>query len=100
RPRRGDRHRHEPLPHLGALISWADLCPRMGESARKRRCTRVRPGAPWLKVTLLQGRGERGAVMAFVYPAAAPGSRTPRRRTLTPNARAAAHTTHCPRRSD
>jgi len=25
----------------------------MDESAGKRRCTRIRPGAPWLKVTLL-----------------------------------------------
>jgi transposase len=42
------------FPTAGHLISWAGLCPRMDESAGKRRCTRVRPGAPWLKVTLLQ----------------------------------------------
>jgi transposase len=38
----------------GHLLSWAGLCPRMDESAGKRRSTRVRPGAPWLKSTLVQ----------------------------------------------
>jgi transposase len=38
----------------GHLISWAGLCPRMDESAGKRRSTRVRSGAPWLKTTLVQ----------------------------------------------
>ena len=37
----------------GHLISWAGLCPRNEESAGKRHCTRVRKGAPWLKVTLV-----------------------------------------------
>jgi transposase len=36
------------------LISWAGLCPRSDESAGKRRSTRVRKGAPWLKTTLVQ----------------------------------------------
>lgn len=38
----------------GHLVSWAGLCPRMDESAGKRRSTRVRPGAPWLKAALTQ----------------------------------------------
>lgn len=38
----------------GHLLSWAGLCPRMDESAGKRRSTRVRRGAPWLKATLVQ----------------------------------------------
>lgn len=38
----------------GHLLSWAGLCPRMDESAGKRRSTRVRPGAHWLKTTLVQ----------------------------------------------
>lgn len=38
----------------GHLISWAGLCPRMDESAGKRRSTRLRSGAPWLKSTLVQ----------------------------------------------
>jgi transposase len=42
------------FPTSAHLISWAGLCPRMDESAGKRRSTRVRPGAPWLKVTLVQ----------------------------------------------
>jgi transposase len=36
------------------LISWAGLCPRNDESAGKRRSTRMRKGAPWLKTTLIQ----------------------------------------------
>jgi transposase len=38
----------------GHLVSWAGLCPRADESAGKRRSTRVRRGAPWLKTTLVQ----------------------------------------------
>lgn len=36
------------------LVSWAGLCPRSDESAGKRRSTRMRKGAPWLKVTLIE----------------------------------------------
>ena len=38
----------------GHLISWAGLCPRNDESAGKRRSTRMRKGAPWLKTILIQ----------------------------------------------
>ena len=38
----------------GHLISWAGLCPRLDESAGKRRSTRLRKGAPWLKTVLVQ----------------------------------------------
>lgn len=38
----------------GHLVSWAGLCPRSDESAGKRRSTRIRKGAPWLKTTLVQ----------------------------------------------
>ena len=38
----------------GNLISWAGLCPRNDESAGKRRSTRMKKGAPWLKTTLVQ----------------------------------------------
>ena len=38
----------------GHLISWAGLCPRNDESAGKRRSTRMKKGAPWLKTTLVQ----------------------------------------------
>ena len=38
----------------GHLISWAGLCPKNDESAGKRRSTRMRKGAPWLKTTLVQ----------------------------------------------
>jgi transposase len=52
------------FPTAGHLISWAGLCPQNDESptgqARglkahgKRRSTRMRKGAPWLKTTLVQ----------------------------------------------
>jgi transposase len=42
------------FPTAGHLISWAGLCPRHDESAGRRRCTRLRHGAPWLKTTLVQ----------------------------------------------
>ena len=42
------------FPTAGHLVSWAGLCPRNDESAGKRRSTRLRHGAPWLKTTLVQ----------------------------------------------
>jgi transposase len=42
------------FPSAGHLVSWAGLCPRNDESAGKRRCDRLRKGAPWLKTTLVQ----------------------------------------------
>ncbi len=42
------------FPTAGHLISWAGLCPRLDESAGKRRSTRTRPSNPWLKTTLVQ----------------------------------------------
>lgn len=42
------------FPTAGHLVSWAGLCPRLDESAGKRRSTRLRPGAPWLKPVLVQ----------------------------------------------
>ena len=41
------------FPSAAHLVSWAGLCPRTDESAGKRRSTRVRKGAPWLKTTLV-----------------------------------------------
>jgi len=42
------------FPTDGHLISWAGLCPRNDESAGKRRSTKMKKGAPWLKTTLVQ----------------------------------------------
>jgi transposase len=42
------------FPTAGHLISWAGLCPKNDESAGKRRSSRMRKGAPWLKTTLVQ----------------------------------------------
>ena len=41
------------FPSDAHLRSWAGFCPRNDESAGKRRSTRVRKGAPWLKTTLV-----------------------------------------------
>lgn len=44
----------KPFPSAGHLLSWAGLVPRLDESAGKRRSTRVKVGAPWLKPVLVQ----------------------------------------------
>jgi transposase len=41
------------FPTVGHLISWAGFCPRLDESAGKRRSTRTRQTTPWLKPTLV-----------------------------------------------
>jgi transposase len=41
------------FPSPAHLVSWAGLCPRNDESAGKRRSTRVRKSANWLKTTLV-----------------------------------------------
>jgi transposase len=43
-----------PFPTAAHLVSWAGVAPRLDESAGKRRSTRTRPSAPWLKTTLVQ----------------------------------------------
>jgi transposase len=42
------------FPSAGHLLSWAGFVPRLDESAGKRRSTRIRKGAPWLKPVLVQ----------------------------------------------
>ena len=42
------------FPTANHLVSWAGLCPRSDESAGKRRSTRIRKGAAWLKTVLVQ----------------------------------------------
>jgi transposase len=43
-----------PFSTAGHLVSWAGFAPRLDESAGKRRSTRTRPSAPWLKTTMVQ----------------------------------------------
>jgi transposase len=38
----------------GHLVAWAGLCPSQNESAGKRKSSRLRKGAPWLKTALVQ----------------------------------------------
>jgi transposase len=42
------------FPSAGHLVAWAGLCPGQNESAGKRRRSRLRKGAPWLKTMLVQ----------------------------------------------
>ena len=42
------------FPTSDHAVSWAGLCPKLDESAGKRRSTRLRPGDPWLKTALTQ----------------------------------------------
>jgi transposase len=42
------------FPTADNLISWAGLCRGNHVSANKRRSTRLKPGAPWLKTTMVQ----------------------------------------------
>ena len=66
------------FPTAGHLISWAGLCPKSDESAGKRRSTRMRKGAPWLKTTLIQcawaGEPQEGDLSSGAVP---PPSRPP-----------------------
>jgi len=60
------------FPSPGHLISWAGLCPKMDESAGKRRSTRIRKGAPWLKPLLVQAawvavRKKEGYLRSFFF---------------------------------
>jgi transposase len=51
------------------LISWAGLCPTSDESAGKRRSTRLRKGAPWLKTLLVQVAWSAARAKAGYLPA-------------------------------
>ena len=42
------------FPTVGHLIAWGGLCPGQNESAGKRKSSRLRKGAPWLKTMLVQ----------------------------------------------
>jgi transposase len=42
------------FPSAEHLLSWARMCPRNDESAGKRRSTRLKKGANWLKTTMVQ----------------------------------------------
>jgi transposase len=39
------------FPTAGHLLAWAGLCPSQNESAGKRKSSRLRKGAPWLKTS-------------------------------------------------
>jgi transposase len=41
-------------PTAGHLVAWAGLCPGQNESAGKRKSSKLRKGAPWLKTMLVQ----------------------------------------------
>ena len=68
------------FPTAGHLVSWAGLCPRNDESAGKRRSTRMRKGAPWLKTTLVQCAWAASAQEGELPPGAVPPPARPARR--------------------
>ena len=43
----------------GHLLPWAGMCPGGNESAGKRKSSRLRNGAPWLKTILVNARRQR-----------------------------------------
>ena len=57
------------FPTAGNLISWAGLCPRLDESAGRRRSNRTRRGAPWLKTVMVQA-ARAAANKRDLYPRA------------------------------
>jgi transposase len=46
-------HEMSRFPTAAHLVSFAGLCPRLDESAGKRRSTRIRKGSNWLKAALV-----------------------------------------------
>jgi transposase len=42
------------FPTAGHLVAWAGLCPGQNESAGRKKSSRLRKGAPWLKTMLVQ----------------------------------------------
>jgi transposase len=56
------------FPSPDHLISWAGLCPRQDESAGKRRSTRIRHGAAWLKTTLVQAAWAASRAKSGYFP--------------------------------
>lgn len=42
------------FPTAGHLVAWAGMCPGQNESAGRRKPSRLRKGAPWLKTMLVQ----------------------------------------------
>jgi transposase len=42
------------FPTAGHLVAWSGLCPGLNESAGRRKSSRLRKGAPWLKTMLVQ----------------------------------------------
>jgi transposase len=57
------------FPTPAHLVSWAGLCPRNDESAGKRRSTKLRHGAPWLKTLLVQAAWAAVRVKASYHAA-------------------------------
>jgi len=47
-------HDMSRFPTAGHLVAWSGLCPGQNESAGKRKSSRLRKGAPWLKTMLVQ----------------------------------------------
>jgi transposase len=46
--------RLQRFPTEAHIVGWSGLCPGHNESAGKRKSSKLRKGAPWLKATLVQ----------------------------------------------
>jgi transposase len=78
------------FPSADHVISWAGLCPRLDESAGKRRSTRVRKGATWLKPVLVQSAlPQTCCASSITCSRTAPATRTSARATDAPTIRPA-----------
>ena len=90
------------FPSAAHLISWAGLCPRNDESAGKRRSTRARHGAPWLKTTLVTAAWAAVRTKGSLLPGAIPAPQSPPRRQESHPRRRGLHARrlllHAPRR--
>jgi hypothetical protein len=75
------------FPSVGHLISWAGFCPRLDESAGKRRSTRTRQTSPWLKPTLINAAVGRHSQEGLLSARAIPRikSRAARRKPSWPS---------------
>ena len=69
-----------PFPTAGHLLSWAGFVPRLDESAGKRRSTRIRKGAPWLKPVTGASCVGRSAQEEQLFPGPIPPSQSAPRR--------------------
>src|SRR5271166_3645367 len=68
------------FPTAGHIVSWSGLCTGQNESAGKRKSSRLRKGAPWLKTTLVQCAVSASNKKEQLFQGAVPAPQEPSRR--------------------